>query len=93
METIKRATIEYEIYTAPSSPLNLRFGMIYAPRHADQFGGSFAGYSCTEVKPGWFVVVGWKTDHTAAIWEGEDMRRAYAELATALGMSHKETKS
>jgi hypothetical protein len=85
MPTIKKGTIEYQIHAAPDSPLNLKLGVIYGPRRRDESGGDFEGYSCVEVERGWFVVAGWGRGRTAGLWEGQDLMRAYAELATFLG--------
>lgn len=87
MTTIKKGHIEYEIHAAPETPLNLRMSVIYAPRKRNEFGGSFEGYNCVEVEPGYFVVAGWGRGRTATIWEGESLPKAYAELATALGLT------
>lgn len=86
MKTFKRATIELDIHEAPSTPLSLKLGVIYAPRRRDEQGGGFDGYSCMEVEKGWFVVAGWGRGRTATIWEGEELIRAYHELGTMLGM-------
>jgi hypothetical protein len=87
MPTINKGTIEYQIHKAPDSPLNLKMGVIYGPRKKDEFGGSFDGYSCVEIERGFYVVAGWGRGRTATIWEGESLPRAYAELATVLGMA------
>ena len=86
-KTIKKGTIEYTIYDAPESPLNLQLSRIYAPRKRDSFGGGFDGYSCVEVERGWFVVAGWGHGRTATIYEGDNLLQAYHQLATMLGLS------
>lgn len=86
MPTIKKGRIEYQIHKAPASPLNLKMGVIYGPRERGHGGGDFDGYSCVEVEPGWFVVAGWGDGRTATLYEGEDLMRAYAELARFLRM-------
>ena len=90
MPTIKKAKIEYDIHDAPSTPLNLQLGVIYAPRHkegAAEPAGDFDGYSCMEVEQGWFVVAGWGRGRTATILECENAAQAYAELAAVLRMT------
>jgi hypothetical protein len=84
--TIKTSSIEYEIHAAPSSPLNLRLGVIYAPRRPR---GDFDAYSCVEVQPGRFVVAGWGRGRTVALWDGTDLLCAYGEFASLLGMDSK----
>lgn len=87
MATLKKGTIEYQLYPAPSTPLNLKMSTIYEPRKVDEFGGDFAGYSCTEVEKGWFVVAGWRRDRTVALYEGDSLIIAWCELAKALRMT------
>ena len=67
--------------------MNLQFGVIYAPRKRDEFGGDFDGYSCMEVEPGWFVVAGWGSGRTATLMECENPMQAYTELAKLLRMT------
>jgi hypothetical protein len=86
MPTIQKGRIEYQIHQAPSTPLNLRLGVIYGPRKRDNAGGDFDGYSCVEIEQGWFVIAGWGGGRTATLWEGGDMLRAYTELARLLRM-------
>jgi hypothetical protein len=83
----KKRSIEVEIQEAPSTPLSLKFGVIYSPRAVSDFGGGdFAGYSCVETDPGWFVVAGWGDGRTAALWEGDNPLAAYHELGRLLRM-------
>ena len=88
MPTINKGTIEYQIHEAPATPLNLKLGVIYGPRtKGDNGAGHFDGYSCVEVERGWFVVAGWGRGRTSTLYEGQDLMRAYSELATFLRMS------
>lgn len=90
MRTIKTGSIEYDIHEAPLSPLNLRLGMIYAPRSGDVSPATgpalFEAFSCVEVEPGYFVIAGWGSGRTVTVWEGDDLREAFAVFAKSLGM-------
>lgn len=85
--TPQQITIEYQTHEPPSTPLNLRFGVIYRPRKRDEFCGAAGGYSCEEIQRGYFTVSGWGRGRVVTLWEGDDLARAFAELATMLGMT------
>jgi hypothetical protein len=83
MPTIKRAKIEVDLLPAPGTPLNLRFGVVYAPREPHPV---FAGYSALEVQPDVFAVAGYQPDGVVTELSRGTVGNAYVRLATYLGM-------
>jgi hypothetical protein len=77
-------TIAVNIEPAPSTPLNLRFGVVYAPRGEDKL---FAGYAVLEVEPSVFQVEGYEAHGKGAVLFRGDLGPAWHRLATCLGMT------
>lgn len=69
---------------APSSPLNLTIGAIYAPRVEAP---PFVGYSCREIAPDRYDIVAYEVDGRAAVLARRvELGEAYTRLATHLRM-------
>lgn len=84
MTTIQRNAIEVDVQAAPSTPLNLRFGVVYAPREASTV---FAGFSAVEVEPDVFAIGGFQFDGgSVELWRGP-LSGAWHRLAGYLGMT------
>jgi hypothetical protein len=76
-------TITVTLHDAPTTPLNLQFGVIYAPRTPSPV---FAGYAAREVEPDVWTVTGYQPDGAPVELCRGALVQAYHRLTTALGM-------
>jgi len=77
-------SINVPVQPAPSSPLNLQIGVVYAPRQASP---PFVGYTCVEVEPDVFEIWAYDADGFGAVVFRGDLAHAYYRLAAHLGMT------
>lgn len=76
-------TIEVPIVQAPSTPLNLQFGVTYAPRVQSL---PLVGYAAHEVAPNVFEVWGYEANGTGVVLFSGDLSGAFVRLASYLRM-------
>lgn len=81
---MSNVTIEFPTTPAPSTPLNLRIGVIYAPRAAE---GLYVGYAVLEVEPNVFELAAYEEKGVGAIVYRGELLEAWRRLCVALGMA------
>ncbi len=77
------AHMNIQIAPAPSTPLNLKFGIIYAPRVPAP---PFAAFMATEAAPDEFVVSAFADDGTTSVMFRGALNEAWRRLALHLRM-------
>lgn len=83
MRTKEAATLNVQLESAPSTPLNLRFGVIYAPRIPTP---PFVGFSVVEPSPNRFDVQAYICDGTMTVVFSGDLATAYRHIGLHLRM-------
>lgn len=76
-------TIPIGLSPAPATPLNLQFGVVYAPRVPTP---PFVGYAVSEVSPSVFEVWGYDSNGGGAVLFSGELLETYRRFATHLRM-------
>lgn len=77
------SSLTVQLHDAPNTPLNLRFGVIYAPRVEAP---PFVGFSVTEVQPHQYEIQAYdRAGHVQTVFAGA-LAETYTRLALHLRM-------